>query len=382
MPPASYAKPNGAVERPDLENLTGNCRNVLRSLERLSGVIPVVLPAISSKRTAHKYFGGHRIFATGSREEPTHERAPHGAEPFHVRKFDIIAPPTITKTSVADQTKFEEAYKRVEPELIALSSDDLVPINLEIASAVATVLFLWAGILKLRDSIVRELVGFDIVRFDKIEDYAMALGHANTMHLIAAQPPDTLYTDTMALIRRGFVKEASIKELKGSIGYKNIAIDLQILATVLKAIWPTIEGKCGIQLSELDHALKLSTVMFSIVGFRENGSGAQVATADMRARAYTLFTRAYDDARRAIIFLRWHEGDADTIAPSLHPGRSASKKKPADEPSATPPAWHCHWSHCAQTCNAPARKSAANAPAHRPRRPCCRQCAGRESAAW
>jgi hypothetical protein len=91
-------------------------------------------------------------------------------------------------------------------------------------------------------------------------------------------------------------------------------------------------------MSELDHALKLSTVMFSIVGFRENGSDAQAATADMRARAFTVFTRAYDDARRAVIFLRWHEGDADSIAPSLHPGRSASKKKPADEPSATPPA--------------------------------------------
>ena len=55
----------------------------------------------------------------------------------------------------------------------------------------------------------------------------------------------------------------------------------------------------------------------------------------MRARAYTLF---YDDARRAVIFLRWHEGDADSIAPSLHPGKSASKKKPADEPNVTPPA--------------------------------------------
>jgi hypothetical protein len=55
----------------------------------------------------------------------------------------------------------------------------------------------------------------------------------------------------------------------------------------------------------------------------------------MRARAYTLFTRAYDDARRAIIFLRWHEGDADSIAPALHPGRSASKKKPSDESNAS-----------------------------------------------
>jgi len=156
-------------------------------------------------------------------------------------------------------------------------------------SAVATVLFVWVGIQKFRDTIVRGVTEFDIAQFDKIEDYAMALGHANTMYLIATQPPDelqaihdesatmreTLYTDTKALIRRGLIKETSIKELKGLTGYKNIAIDLQILASVLKANWAAIEGKCGVQMSELDHALKLSTVMFGIVGLCASFSVAE-----------------------------------------------------------------------------------------------------------
>jgi len=259
---------------------------------------------------------------------------------------------TITQTAVDDQTQFEDSYKRIEPEFTTLAPEELAPINMDIASAVATLLFLWAGIQKFRDAIVSGLIGFDIVRFDKILDYAMALGHANTMYLISTQPPDelqaiydesaamreTLYMDTKALIHRGLIKAASIEGLKGSVGYQNIAIDLQILASVMKANWPAIQGKCASQLSELDHALKLSTVMFGIVGFRENGSNGQRATTDARARAYTLFTRAYDDARRAIIYLRWHEGDADTIAPSLHPGRSASKKKPSDETNASSPA--------------------------------------------
>jgi hypothetical protein len=44
---------------------------------------------------------------------------------------------------------------------------------------------------------------------------------------------------------------------------------------------------------------------------------------------FTQFIQAYDDARRAIAYLRWHEGDADDIAPSLHvnKGSGASKKK-------------------------------------------------------
>lgn len=261
-------------------------------------------------------------------------------------------PRTITKTTVDSQAKFEEAYNRIEAEMLALSPDEIAPINLEIASAVATVLYLWPGIQNLRETIVHETAGFDIARFDKLEDYAMALGHANTLHLIASRPPDdaaaiyeegvavreTLRTDTEALVHRGFIKAATIQELKGSIGFKNVAIDLQILASVLQANWAAIEGKCGIQKSELDHALKLSTVLFGIVGLRDNASDTSADKLDMRGRAYTLFTRAYDDVRRVVSYLRWQEGDADSFAPALHPGRSLSKKKSGNgesEPQAT-----------------------------------------------
>lgn len=140
-------------------------------------------------------------------------------------------PRTITKTSIDDQAEFEEAYERIEPELLALSPDEIAPINLDIASAVATVLYLWAGILKLRDTIVQSLIGFDIVRFDKLEDYAMALGYANTLHLIATQPPDelqaiyeesaavreTLNTDTQALVRRGYIKQQVSRNSKARL---------------------------------------------------------------------------------------------------------------------------------------------------------------------
>jgi hypothetical protein len=40
------------------------------------------------------------------------------------------------------------------------------------------------------------------------------------------------------------------------------------------------------------------------------------AAATRRARAFTLFMNAYDACRRVVAFLRWNEGDADSIAPS------------------------------------------------------------------
>jgi len=42
------------------------------------------------------------------------------------------------------------------------------------------------------------------------------------------------------------------------------------------------------------------------------------AAADARNRVFTLLTRRYDQVRRAVVFLRWDEGDADRIVPSLY----------------------------------------------------------------
>lgn len=66
-----------------------------------------------------------------------------------------------------------------------------------------------------------------------------------------------------------------------------------------------------------------------------------------------MLSRAYDDARRAVTYLRWHEDDADEIAPSLYAGRggrrprsdeaeaaaapSSSGPTPSTAPSGTPP---------------------------------------------
>jgi hypothetical protein len=113
---------------------------------------------------------------------------------------------------------------------------------------------------------------------------------------------------------------------------------LQILASLLKDNWTLIEGKCAVQMGELEHALKLAARILRVVGLREQAPVVAAAAAEMRLRAFTLFSCAYDDARRAVIFLRWHEGDADTIAPSLYAGRSNGKKKPAANNSQNTPA--------------------------------------------
>jgi hypothetical protein len=55
----------------------------------------------------------------------------------------------------------------------------------------------------------------------------------------------------------------------------------------------------------------------------------------MRARAFTVFSRAYDQVRRAAMFLRWNEGDPDAIVPSLYAGRGGRGKAAEEKPVGT-----------------------------------------------
>jgi len=248
---------------------------------------------------------------------------------------------SVQKPQLSDEILFEEPYKRLLTELEALKQEDVAEVNLEIPTAVATVFGVLPKLMAYREDILKQLPGFDVVRFDKLEDYTMALSYANTVHSTATRPVDglvelsdegfklrgTLQSDILALSSRSLINSASLKNYTGLTGYKNIATDLQIQGQILKDNWSQIEGKCATTMVEVEHGLKVAAHLLRLTGLKEQSPAVVAAAAEMRKRAFTLFSRAYDDARRAIIFLRWHEEDADTIAPSLYVGHGGSKKK-------------------------------------------------------
>ena len=137
-------------------------------------------------------------------------------------------------------------------------------------------------------------------------------------------------------MRRGLIAADSLSELSGPVGYKNLAADLQSLSTIYLANWEKLADTTSVKQEEFQRAQQLSFYLFRSVGRREQSPALVAETADMRARAFTLLTDAYDNARRAIIYLRWNEGDADIICPSLFAGRSNGRIKPADNQSAKP----------------------------------------------
>jgi hypothetical protein len=240
-----------------------------------------------------------------------------------------------TVTNVGEEALANTAFERVQADLAAWKPEELLTVNLDISAAVATVLGVLPEARALREQIAKELPSFDVARFDKLEDYALALSYAQAKYLSATQPPDDLdalseeaaslrerlLAEARSLTHHGLVSSAQLAQLKGANGYKNVATDLMVLTSVMQAGWTQIQGKTPTTAQDLEHASRVATRLLRIVGLREQGP-AQVAQAtDTRLRAYTTFFRTYEDARRAVTYLRARQGDADSIMPALHPGR-------------------------------------------------------------
>jgi hypothetical protein len=225
-------------------------------------------------------------------------------------------------------------------------------VNIDVPSAVTTALGVAPELLLMKERVMKDCPNFDTDPLERLDTYAMALSHAHTLYLMASQPADalaplakegtklreTLYADASALVQRELLNRQQLRDLQGPVGYKNLAFDLQILAALFRENITALQGKCATQPAEIRRADEIAASMLRTVGQREQGPASVAVTADLRARAFTIFVRAYDQVRRVVTYLHWDADDVDSIIPSLYAGRGGSKKKATDvvKPATSP----------------------------------------------
>ena len=238
-------------------------------------------------------------------------------------------------------TRFRDAYERVLPELEALPEAAVLGINIDVPRAVTTALGALKNIAGQREAIARALPEVDLGQVDKLETYALAAGHAHAafmaastvlpMKELAAQAMrvrQLLCSDAVALANRGLIDGRRLSALKGAQGHRNLAFDLLALAALFRERWGEVGSKTALEVSELDAAEALADQLVSRLNARKLPAPLLAAAAEQRRRAFTLFVSAYDEVRRAISFLRWKQGDVESIAPSLYAGRSSGGREP------------------------------------------------------
>lgn len=123
----------------------------------------------------------------------------------------------------------------------------VIPVNPSIPDAVARALGVQPAVLDIRERILHELPTIECDLPEKLGQLALALSPANTLFRVATRASDPvpslseegmklralLFSDAEALAKRGLVDEHALRSYKGSVGYRNLAFDLQILVAAV-----------------------------------------------------------------------------------------------------------------------------------------------------
>ncbi|MGK3994066.1 hypothetical protein [Sorangium sp. So ce1024] len=226
------------------------------------------------------------------------------------------------------------AYGRVEPKLLALGPEDLVTVYVEVPRAVSSVLSALPHLRELREEIVRDLPNHPIEMLDELEDYALAAWYADLLYSTPANELDTKkLTDEAGTLREGLLVAAEalayrdlldkqrVADIRKGKGHMDLASDLIALAELFRGSWDKVRAKTAVEDQELERAADLGVRLLAALASKP-GKGSSAApkitdAADRRARAISLVAKAYEECRRAVAYLRWHDGGDGELAPSL-----------------------------------------------------------------
>ena len=259
---------------------------------------------------------------------------------------------TNTHTTSTDptSTSFSDALNRARPALLALPDEQLRPVNLDLSAAVVTVIGALPALRALRSEVVNVLGEPFAEPFDTLELYTQAAGQAHADYLSTSTPSglqalsdelvaarDVLFIDATSLVKRKVLEGGELAELRGNVGFRNQVFDVLQLVGVFRRHWARVEALTPVKLADLDQAEALAKRLIEALGERERGPAVTTERAGLRTRGYTKFVTTYDEVRRIVTFLRWHQGDVDAIAPSLWAGRGGRRFDEAVTPAAASP---------------------------------------------
>jgi hypothetical protein len=128
-----------------------------------------------------------------------------------------------------------------------------------------------------------------------------------------------------------------IRPFAGSAGRDEVSGDLFKHVAFFMKEWPNLEGKVPITKADVARGEVLAQALL----YDPRKKSAALGTGSPQLVMYqagTLLVRAYAEVRRAIVFLRGRQGDADEIAPPLYSGRTPPKKGEKVSPDEAQPA--------------------------------------------
>lgn len=244
-----------------------------------------------------------------------------------------------------------DAYKRVEPAILALPLDDVGRVTADPVHASSIALGALSNLQQLRPEFEKISDGGVAIRaLDGLEDYALAsffsqlqasaeVSQKELMALLERARPvrENLLKVAEALVGFDIFPEKAVSSIREGAGHLDLAKDLVALSTLFTSNWSLVENNVPFGPELVEEASSIGPQLLRAVGSKEVGEVRKDPSFDwpaLRDRAFRLLVNCYEDLRRATAYVRWFEGDAKDFTPTLHSRampRRKSNKTDADE---------------------------------------------------
>lgn len=250
-------------------------------------------------------------------------------------------------------SELKEAYEQTKPEADAVSDDELYErVTIDIPGAIIVATAMWPRIEAMIPSIEKALgSAADIERIRRLPRYTAALAQAQRLFKVTFEPVapikewadelaglhDLYFTHAEALVKSGLMDPEVLPSVRSHVSYKALAFNIGDLIQAFRSNAKRIAGRTPITEASLADTDAKSQRLVRAIAAQEYRTSQQSAVRASRRRFFSLFARAYDEARRAEGFMRWFENEPEMVIVSLWDGRGGAKKQD-DKPEAEQPA--------------------------------------------
>jgi hypothetical protein len=251
------------------------------------------------------------------------------------------SPKSTPRTAALDPERLEtppQAFASLLAEIEAVPADELVHIYVDIPRAARCGLLAAENLAPFFPELAKLGPWLDVRPIRMLRPYSLALLNAHDLAveggseapslsvLVAEATPlrEGLLRTAELLAHYGLVSAERVAAIRHGSGYAALADDVLALGRLFVELWAEVRDKVVVTREEVDRAIALSPLLQEAIARQESDQAPVTKHKGrrfMRAQAFTLFHRAYQEARRGIGFLRWHEGDALGIVPPLRVSR-------------------------------------------------------------
>lgn len=238
------------------------------------------------------------------------------------------------------------AFERTADARRALRVEDALAYGLDALHAVSRAMWIAPRLMPFRADLAA-LPGFDVAHLDELETLARALRfvHVEIVRRVerANDLPDLkaeayrhralmmAYAELLSL--KGTVAPAFVAKLREGSGNRDLIEDLTVLVQELQALpAPLLSADTPVTRAEVTRAADLANELNLRVGNSPEPNLSQAELLDERRKLGSMLVKAHAQLRRGMAYLRFEQGDAAELVPSLYVASGKRRAAPAPEP--------------------------------------------------